>query len=262
MEKELTSVLMQVTKSIKVNQVEDLNHALLMKLSKDSMANLIENMAKCLNCNLDVCKSAAGLIDNLDNLKSEKIKKQENVIELQQQQLEKVQDTIKTEISTWSDVAKKNCQPDAPSLRQVEKAVESAASKSSRSCNFIVYGAEEEDTSLNCVLNTVTELCNVIEVWPRPQLLAASRIGTFVNGKVRPIKVTVASPEIVNQVLSSASRLKSSEDLRSVYLAPDRSKDERLTHQKLVKALKEKIANEPYKYHYIRDGKIVTVDKT
>ena len=83
-------------------------------------------------------------------------------------------------------------------------------------------------------------------------------------GKVRPIKVTVASPEIVNQVLSSASKLKKgSEDWRSVYLAPDRSKDERLAHQKLVKELKEKIANEPDdKYHYIRDGKILTIDKT
>ena len=223
---------MQVTKSIKVNQVEDLNHSLLMKLSKDSMANLIENMAKCLNSNLDVCKSAAGLIDNL---KSEKIKNQENVIDIQQKQLEKVQDTIKTEIRTWSDVVKKNCQPDASSLREVEKAVESATSKSSRSCNFIVYGAEEEDTSVTCVLNTATGLCNEINIWPRPQLLAASRIGTFVKGKVRPIKVTVASSEIVNQVLSSASKLKSSEDLRSVYLAPDRSKDERLAHQILVK---------------------------
>ena len=148
-------------------------------------------------------------------------------------------------------------------MRQVEKAVESAASKSSRSCNFIVYGAEEEDTSLTCVLNTANELCNVIKVWPRPQLLAASRIGTFVNGKVRPIKVTVASSEIVNQVLSSASKLKSSEDLHSIYLAPDSSsKDEQLAHRKLVKELKKKIANEPDKYHFIRDGKTLSADKT
>jgi len=84
MDKELTSVLQQVTKSTKFNNVEDLNHASLKKLSKDTMANLIKNLANCLNCNPDVFKSAAGSIDYLE---SEKIKNQENVMKLQQKQL-------------------------------------------------------------------------------------------------------------------------------------------------------------------------------
>ena len=64
-------------------------------------------------------------------------------MKLQQKQLQEVQVTIKSEISTWSDVEKKtvNGNPDAPLLKQVEKAVESVASKSSRNCN-------KEDTSL------------------------------------------------------------------------------------------------------------------
>ena len=54
------------------------------------------------------------------------------------------------------------------------------------------------------VTNTVIQLFNEITVFPRPRILATSRVGTLkVDGrsKVRPIKVTFASPEAVKLVL-------------------------------------------------------------
>ena len=65
MEKELMSVLKNVTKNTKTQTIDELNHSSLMRLNKDVLAKLIVDLAGCLNSNLDICKSAAGTIDDL-----------------------------------------------------------------------------------------------------------------------------------------------------------------------------------------------------
>jgi hypothetical protein len=44
----------------------------------------------------------------------------------------------------------------------------------------------------------------------------------------------------------------------SVYLAPDRSPEERREYKDLVDALKAKISKEPESYHHIRDHQILS----
>ena len=63
--------------------------------------------------------------------------------------------------------------------------------------------------------------------------------------------------------MSKASKLKGNacEHWRCVYLAPDRSKEERQAHSKLGAELKQKISEDSSKYHSIRDGKIISVDR-
>ena len=64
-------------------------------------------------------------------------------------------------------------------------------------------------------------------------------------------------------MLNKASKLKRNkcEHWKCVYLTPDRSKEERVAHSKLVAELKQKIGEDSSKYHYIRDSKIISVDE-
>ena len=289
MEKDQNSVLKQILKSCKVQSVEEVTHAALMKpscCSKDTLASFVEKLLKLSISNLESCRTAAVKIDEL---KSERIVVQKTVIDLQREQLHQVQDavkssvkdSVKTEITMWSDIVKKNVTSAAPSVASVQKAVRSAVEDNVRSNNFIIYGVEEEKPDEddeedecenggleNCV-DVARDLYNEILAFPRPDILTATRVGpekSLKNAgsrKPRPIKVTLASPEAVKFVLSKASKLKGNacDHWRCVYLAPDQSKEERQAHSKLVAELKQKISEDSSKYHSIRDGKIISVDR-
>jgi hypothetical protein len=69
----------------------------------------------------------------------------------------------------------------------------------------------------------------------------------------------------VKHVLSKAKLLKTLGDdfkqWRNVYLAPDRNREERLVHKKLVAEMKQRITTEPNKHHFIRGGVIISVER-
>ena len=278
MEKDLTSVVKQILKSCKVTSVDEINHSLLMKSNKDPLADFVEQLLKVTFGTVDLCKAAVGTIDQL---KTERIEIQQTVIDLQKTQLQhvhetvktSVKDSVKTEISTWSSIVQKNVDSAAKSVKSVHNAVRSAVEENVRNNNFIIYGAEEkEDKDGVCYDNPgniTSQLFNEIVAFPKPEVLTVTRIGSVKTDsetdtrRVRPIKVTLASPEAVKFVLSKAHKLKqnSYEHWSNIYLSPDRSKEERAAHKSLVAQLKQRIIADGSKYHYIRNGKINTIDK-
>ena len=89
----------------------------------------------------------------------------------------------------------------------------------------------------------------------------AIRIGrkdasSSVSKACRPVKVALASPTVVRQILTKAKNLKDFEELRSVFICPDRSLEERVVQRKLVVELKNKTTEQPGRRHYIRGGKV------
>jgi len=242
--------------AVNIEKFEELNHAALMKCNKDTMAKLIENLTKSLISNIVLCKSAAGTIDYV---KSELIK-------VQREQLKSVQETvqteIKTEMKTWSEIARKNCDNKAPTLKTVKKAVQSAVQDDARSRNFIVHGVPEDYST--CPADLADEVLDkILQHNNHSDIVAAYRIGVKKreDGRPRPIKVTMNSNESVKEALSRANHLKKSlcTTYHSWFVAPDRNREEQATHKKLVAQLKEKISAEPSKYHYIKDGKVLSV---
>ena len=249
MEKDLGGVVKQIVKSCKVQNLEEVNQALLAKpnlCNKDTLASFVDKLLKLYTCNLANCQAAAVKIDQL---KSERIEIQQTVIDLQNRQLQQfqesveasVKDSVKTEITTWSEIVQKNVKSASAtqSVKSVQKAVRSAVEDNVRSNNFIIYGCKEEDETYEYegeeydtvpenVTDTVKQLYNEIHINPRPQILAASRIGSrkvdsASASKARPIKVTLASPEVVKLVLGMSSKLKENPTphWKCVYLAPD-----------------------------------------
>ena len=105
MEKEMQTKADEVSKSLKIQSCTSLTHNGLMKLSKDQLANLLTSSVNIFDRNLHVCKAAAA---EMDQLKSEQIKNQNELIRIQNNQINSVQETVKNEIKTWADVVNKN----------------------------------------------------------------------------------------------------------------------------------------------------------
>ena len=237
-----------------IQSVEKLTHAALMKLGKDALATLVEDLAKSLTTNIDLCKSAAG---TLENLKTE-------LIEVQKEQLQSVKNTVKTEMQSWSDIVKKNCSS-APTLKNMKKVVVSAVQDDARSRNFIIHGVPEDYSEYpGDVADEVLD-----DMWQHknhPDVVAANFIGARKreDGRPRPIKVTFHSNESVKLVLAKAHNLKKStvKTYHTWFISPDRNFEEQAAHQKLVAKLKDNIKADSTKFHYIKDGKVLSVDKS
>ena len=80
--------------------------------------------------------------------------------------------------------------------------------------------------------------------------------------EVLKLKVTLRDPEIVRKMLSRAIVLNSVdvEGYNKLYLSPDRSQDERISRQKLVQEMKERIKKDSSKKYYIRNNKVCVAE--
>ena len=103
--------------------------------------------------NISLCKSAAA---KCDQLKSEQIELQKQLINAQNDQITAVHKTVKTEMKSWADVEKKNLtQSKVVTAKTVKEAVRAVNEEEERSRNLIIYGvAEGEEDDWNEVLST------------------------------------------------------------------------------------------------------------
>ena len=90
---------------------------------------------------------------------------------------------------------------------------------------------------------------------------APTRLGLKKNSNVpRPVKVCVSNSALVLQLLRKAKDLHKSEVYKKVFIAPDRSLDDRSQRRVLVTELKKKRAEEPDKRHFLRGGTVCTAN--
>ena len=120
----------------------------------------------------------------------------------------------------------------------------------------MVFGMEEgtgEDLG-----SKITEMFD--EISEKPSFEAA-RVGSKFTDKIRPVKVSLHSSGTVHQILVKAKKLRSSTTHRSVYIAPDRSPDERVKQKQLIAELKRKANEDTSKHYYVKSGRIFSKDK-
>ena len=177
---------------------------------------------------------------------------------------ETVQLSVQAGIKTYSSAVASNVS-DAPTStinNILNKAVKTAIAVEDRSKNLLVFGlAENEKENLD---QAVSELFSELEEKPRVQ--AVNRLGGKGAGEIRsdccrPVKVTLASATSVSQILTKTGRLKQTQNYKSVYVCPDRSRDERAVRRQLVVDLKKAVKEKPGQYHCIRGGKICSKEK-
>ena len=195
---------------------------------------------------------------------------QEQVIDCKDKQLLAVQttvkstveDSVKEQFKSYSDAVQENvmvCKPDSDSLPvgKLKDVVREVAHEEDRLSNVIIFGVPEREPAN--LAQRVEEVFNEMKV--RPSVREISFAGKQSAGaSSRPIKVKLSSPSIVKTILGQAKLLKNSDKLKSVFVKPDMSIEERTERRQLVQDLKQRRISEPDKRHYIRGGAVHSED--
>ena len=215
--------------------------------------------------------------DRLDNANDLLLKRDAMVIELQSEistlkdtiismkdtmlesSVSAVQTVVKEEIQSYSSVlqnaaaAVKNTCVSALAPNKIRTAITRATED--RSTNLIVYGLHETATSSDS--DKVKGLFETLSEAPVVTKVERLGRGSASGEGVRPIRVVLRSREVVRTILGKSAQLKDSEDYREVYIAPDRTFEERSERRELVSKLKEKREQEPEKGWKIKGNSIV-----
>ena len=230
------------------------------QIQKNVIAGLIENLVGVLDFTQNALKSVS---TKMEELQSELIVEQKSVIKLQKElissssdQIEAVQSTVKTEMRTFADIVKEGSK-NSVTKETIHRAVKSAVSQDQRNRNLVIFGLQETTgENLEMSVNQVIKSCG-----SSVEVKSCHRIGAVKPGTKRAVKVTFGSRESATSVLVGAKGLKQVDNLKNVFISPDRSPEERAKRRELISQLKEKIKKEPGLYHFIQNGKLLSAEK-
>ncbi len=121
----------------------------------------------------------------------------------------------------------------------------------------MVFGLNEEDDEI--LDDEVEEMLQSMSY--NPPVRESHRVGARKPGIDRPVKISFNSAEAAAEVLRLSRGLKKIPAYVTVFINSDRTPDERAARKKLVDILKQKIKDDPKKYHFIRNGTVVSTDK-
>ena len=204
-------------------------------------------------------RKISALQDEVSSLKDTVISLKDDILE---KSVNVVQTVVKNEMQSYSTVletaatAVNQACTSALAPSKIRSAIASAATD--RSSNLIVYGlCEDAESSDSEKVKEIFEY--LVEA---PVISEVVRLGRSREEQIRPVKVVLRSGESVRGILGKASRLKESGTFRSVYVAPDRTLEERVERRTLVANLKERRKSEPEKVWVIRQGSVVGTEKT
>ncbi len=238
------------------------NHS---KLTKEQLSEWLYTAFYLLDrCCLPLMGLAAKQTTQIEQLKSEKIRDQEQIIQLQNKLIVKkddemkvVKDTVVSELKSYSSVVQESCSA-ALAPQKIVSAVKQVNQDVDRSRNIVVFGVAEDqnekpEQKINAILDKLEE---------KPHISGCVRLGQNKPGVVRPLRFRVRSQDIVYQILRKASTLRNFVDYQKVFLSPDRTVEERISRKKLVDQLREKRGTDPNNNYVIRKGEVVRVVKT
>jgi len=267
----------KMLRELKVGRVDQLCLAACKAPVKDNLGAWLWESIKMVRDYTDLAKK---MRDETKALKTQLIGSQQKVVDLQDELLSSktdqlaalqttVADTVKAELasvqeavqtkihSSWNEVAAKGLSQGFASAAKIKEAVKSAVAEDEKSKNFMIFGKEEAPNE--DIVTTVAEIMEDLN--EKPRVMECTRVGTSERGKSRPIKVQLTSSDAVSNVLRNAKLLKNSCNNKATFIGPDRSKEERAEHKKLVDKMRTMMEDQPDKYHFIRGGAIRSVKK-
>ena len=260
--------LYQLEKSIKgfllstlnVRELSDIRRNALKAANKDIAVDLAMTLASMLDRSVELLRSASA---DLDCMKREQLESQSKLLKVQDElsvkksdQLDAVKNTVEEKMSSWAAVVKKNSGTNKVSQKEMKKAVKCAINESDREYNVVMFNVEEqeeEDPSETYDVDTALDIMNsagLVAVEGEGRF-TAERIGTFDKDKKRPLKVKFDFKSMAFSLLAKAKNLKDNEEYGQVFIVPDRSREERIEHRKLVEQLKLIRTQNPEKRCYI-----------
>ena len=271
LEKKVENLSDSISAKLKCRKLEDLTLESFKpkSVTKEILASIVLEM-RTMICNSKIALRSAS--EKVDEQKSDLIKTKNELIECKSDKLDSVKDTVQSEVRSFSDVLKSKRMTSGISPAKIKMAVHSAIKEEDRAKNFIIFGAPEE---LECEEEEMTDLELVQDIFgitkcasvDRNSIRKCERVGVKKSADAtRPIKVTLKDAESVREVLSKAKSLKSFQtdgynyEYCKLFVSPDRSPEERLTRQNLVKEMKDKIKKDPTKRYYIRNNQVCVAE--
>ena len=195
------------------------------------------------------------LQDEVSALKDSIISMKDSLLE---KSMSAVQTVVKEEIKSYSTVletaataVKESC-ASALAPSKIRTAIASASED--RTNNLIVYGlAETSDSNDHDKIKDLFQ-----ELGEAPVVSKVERLGKSASDEhVRPVRVMMRTREAARTVLGKSAQLKDSDSYETVYIAPDRTVEERAERRVLVARLRERRKSEPEKIWRIRRGLVV-----
>ena len=173
-------------------------------------------------------------------------------------------DTFQKEVSSvkqsFSDVVKSGSLKTSAatiSTESIKTVAKQIAMEEELGRNIMVFGLCEEQNEDIC-----TKVSDVLESLGEKPRIEACRIGKkSPSATIRPVKVSLSSSSIVQQILKNSSKLSGTEKYKRVFLAPDRTAEERAHRKELVLELKRRAEVEKDKKLFIRGGKICSLER-
>ena len=263
----LESELKVLLKTVNVKNIEDVSLTVLNKGNKDSLAKFAMSVTGLLQSSQNLLRHAAA---DLDSLKCEQLQNQSRLLEVQNElsekksdQLEAVKSTVDDKLTTWASIVKQNSSTSqAVTQKEMKKAFKSALKDNDREYNVIMFNVEEEleggDSSEKYNYDKAADILNNVNSFDGD--FATERIGSPVQEKNRPLKVRFEYKSSAFDILACSKNLKDSDNYHMVFIEPDRSREERTEHRKLVQQLKLKRSDNPNKRFYIWNKTICTAD--
>ena len=206
---------------------------------------------------------SAKLTEELAEMQREVILLQKQVIQLKDEihaaDRSTFSTTVKKELRSYSAVISQNCAA-AVAPRRLQTALKRATSpvepQFDRSKNLMIFGlpeAENEDDA--STQRRVTKVFSHLEC--SPVMTSTTRVGKKMETRPRPIKVTFERREDLLLLLKKAKILRQSESLRTVYLSPDLTREEREDSTRLYQTLKQLRRDNPGRKYWVRAGSIM-----
>ena len=232
----------------------------LMSHSKETLANCLLKGYQTVYSHVDKLESSRVCVEKL---KSELIAAQRLAMTLQQQLLDLqakelntmpavVGEAVNKGIKQYSHIVSEGIEKSKSlNKEKLKEAVQEAVTEEDRSKNVVIFGLSEEPSE--DLDDKVTSLFEEIEERPS---FEATRVGRVSEERIRPVKVSLRNSDIAHGLLSKAKQLKETTAYRKVYIAPDRSPEERIKHRKLVAEMREQVRENPDQYFFIYAGSI------
>ena len=255
-------------RNIGLQNIGDVNQtALDRRLRKEDVVTFAVKIVGLLKKSQDLVKCAAA---DLDFMKCEQLQNQSKLLEVQEEvlknksdQLEAVKSTVDDKLTGWAAIVEKNS---AKTVTQkvMKKAVKSAMKECDREYNVVMFNVEEEqedgDSSDQYNIDTARNVISSTGLTSFEGDFSTERIGSPDTEKNRPLLVKFDYKTAAFELLAKSKHLKDDENYSMVFIAPDRSREQRDEHRKLVQQLKQKRADNPGAQFYIRNKTIYSSD--
>lgn len=129
-----------------------------------------------------------------------------------------------------------------------EEIVTEVSERQKRKNNIVFFNVAEQDQSVPSTERQnkdKSEVINVITIVD-PEISISNikpiRLGPFITGKTRPLKITVENEDIVKKILKNSKKVKSNQKYKNTILSADRTPKQMEYYKKVKQELNDRIA--------------------